>query len=102
PVTGLALPGGRGGERERAAALRAGFRHLLSSVPGSNADWCRGEYLQRLAVTRGLGIDDFARLVQWRGMAAPLRSARYAALAQAKRLLGNAGYERWRDRVVSR
>ena len=101
-VCAVALPGGRGGERERVGARCAGYRYVLNSVPGCNAQWRNGDYLQRLAVTRGLAFGDFARLVQWRGLAPRLLHARHALLAQAKRLLGNARYERWRERAVLR
>jgi len=101
-VTAIALPGGRGGERERAAAQRAGYRYVLNSVPGCNAQWRPGEYLQRLAITRGLALGDYARLVQWRGLTPRWLRARHAALATAKQLLGNARYESWRERWVLR
>ena len=101
PVSALALPGGRGGERERSAALRIGYRHLLNSEPGRNAHWQEGEYLQRIAVTRGLPLREFTQFVQWRGLRPHLLSARYRVLAQTKRLLGNHRYERLRARVLA-
>jgi len=100
-VWALALPGGRGGERELSAAQRAGYRHVLNSMPGCNARWREGAYLQRVAVTRGLPLREFARLVQWRGPRPRLLLARYRILAQAKRLLGNHRYERFRARVFA-
>lgn len=101
-VTAIALPGGRGGERERAAAVRAGYWHFLNSAPGVNANWKVGEYLQRVPITGDLTLDKFADLVQWRGLAPRVLRARYEALAQAKQMLGNRAYERWRERVVLR
>jgi peptidoglycan/xylan/chitin deacetylase (PgdA/CDA1 family) len=101
-VTAIALPGGRGGERERKAALRAGYWHFLNSAPGVNAHWKPGEYLQRLPITGDLTLEKFADLVQWRGLAPRILRARYEALAQAKQMLGNRAYERWRERVVLR
>ena len=102
PVLALALPGGRGGERERVAALRLGYRDLLNSEPGPNCKRVRGDYLQRLAVTHDLPLSDFARLVQWRGLLPRARQARYRALAVAKHLLGNQPYERFRKRLLER
>ena len=102
PVWALALPGGRGGERERIAALRLGYRDLLNSEPGPNRDRVHGDYLQRLAMTRELSLGDFARLVQWRGVLPRALQARYRLLAIAKHLLGNQPYERVRKRLLER
>lgn len=99
-VTSLALPGGRGGERERCAALALGYRQLLGSVPGPNRQPRSGHWLQRLAVTRELSLSDFAALVRWRGLRPRIARARYVALALPKRVLGNAGYERMRARLL--
>jgi len=101
-VTAIALPGGRGGERERDAAVRAGYWHFLNSAPGVNSNWKLCKYLQRLPITGDLTLDKFADLVQWRGLAPRVLRARYEALAQAKQMLGNRAYERWRERVVLR
>ena len=102
PVTALALPGGRGGERERVLALSMGYLDVLGSVPGRNRRWSRGEYLQRLAVTRALPLEDFARMVSGRGVLPALMQARYRALAGAKRLLGNRRYECFRSWMLDR
>jgi peptidoglycan/xylan/chitin deacetylase (PgdA/CDA1 family) len=102
PVTALALPGGRGGERERTLALGMGYVDVLGSVPGRNRRWARGQYLQRLAVTRGLALADFAGMVSGRGILPALMQARYHALALTKRLLGNQRYEHFRTRMLDR
>jgi peptidoglycan/xylan/chitin deacetylase (PgdA/CDA1 family) len=99
-VDALALPGGRGGERERVAALNAGYRYLLNSEPGPNRTRASGRYLQRLSVQRGMAFDDFATLVAWRGLRPRIASLRYHALALPKVLLGNRRYERLRARVL--
>lgn len=99
-VDALALPGGRGGERERRAALDLGYKYLLGSVPGPNAAPRAGMWLQRLAVTRELAPDAFAALVQWRGLGPRLAKARHLALALPKRMLGNHRYERLRARLL--
>lgn len=100
PIDSLALPGGRGGERELAAAQRIGYRHLLGSVPGPNRRPRADGWLQRLSVTRDLSLDDFAALVQWRGLPPRWMQARHAALALPKRVLGNDGYQRLRERLL--
>jgi peptidoglycan/xylan/chitin deacetylase (PgdA/CDA1 family) len=99
-VDALALPGGRGGERERRAALGLGYRYLLGSVPGPNRAPRAGMWLQRLAVTRELSPDAFASLVQWRGPGPRIARARHLALELPKRLLGNRRYERLRARLL--
>lgn len=99
-VSALALPGGRGGERERRAAQALGYRHLLGSVPGVNRPAGVDGWLQRIPVTRGLGLADFAARVTWRGLAPRLMQARHHALKLPKRVLGNAGYERLRERLL--
>jgi peptidoglycan/xylan/chitin deacetylase (PgdA/CDA1 family) len=98
PVTGLALPGGRGGERERTLALGMGYVDVLGSVPGRNRRWSRGHYLQRLAVA----LADFVRMVSGRGVLPVAMQARYHILAWAKRLLGNQRYEHFRARMLDR
>jgi peptidoglycan/xylan/chitin deacetylase (PgdA/CDA1 family) len=102
PVTALALPGGRGGERERDAAVRAGYRWLLGSEPGHNHALRAGEFLQRLPITRGMPIVAFAELVEWQGVLPLAMQARYHVLARMKQLVGNARYERMRARMLGR
>jgi peptidoglycan/xylan/chitin deacetylase (PgdA/CDA1 family) len=99
-VDALALPGGRGGKREREAALALGYRCLLGSVPGPNHAPCTGQWLQRLAVTRALPLEAFAALVQWRGLRPRVALARHLALSVPKRMLGNRRYERLRARLL--
>lgn len=98
PVSALALPGGRGGERECAAALRLGYRRVLTSIPVDNRR--ARDYCERIAITRGMGLDEFAALVEWRGVRPRLLRLRYRALAWPKRLLGNRRYERLRERLL--
>ncbi len=102
PVTGLALPGGRGGERERALALGMGYVDVLGSVPGHNRRRSPGHYLQRLAVTRDLSLADFASMVSGQGVVPALMQARHHVLALTKRLLGNQRYEHFRAWMLDR
>ena len=97
-IEALALPGGRGGERERLAALRLGYRHLFGSMPGSNRETDGESWWQRIAITRNTPLDRFAELAQWQGLHPRLSQARFIALSWPKRVLGNAGYERLRTR----
>jgi peptidoglycan/xylan/chitin deacetylase (PgdA/CDA1 family) len=99
-IDALALPGGRGGDRERRVSMAAGYRHLLGSVPGPNPRVAPGHWLQRIAVTRTMSDPQFHRLVAWRGLHPRLARARFLALRVPKRVLGNAGYERLRARLL--
>ncbi|MBN8727797.1 MAG: polysaccharide deacetylase family protein [Xanthomonadales bacterium] len=99
-VAALALPGGRGGMREREAALAHGYRWLFGSVPGPNRSTQPGRWLQRLAIRRNLDLMDFAALVEWRGPLPRLAAARHRLLGLGKRLLGNARYERLRTHLA--
>ena len=99
-IDALALPGGRGGERERRSALAHGYRHLFGSVPGPNRGMESDDWLQRIAVTRATALPEFAALVAWKGLRPLLMRARFVALSWPKRLLGNAGYERLRARLL--
>jgi hypothetical protein len=55
-----------------------------------------------VAITRGLALADFARLVQWSGWLPRTRQLRYHALAWMKHALGNRRYEQFRARVLQR
>lgn len=99
-ISALALPGGRGGDRERDAAVRAGYGFVFNSEPGDNRHWQAGDCLQRLAVTRTLPLADFARMVAWHGLLPRTLWLRYQALATMKRVVGNARYETLRARLL--
>lgn len=99
-IDALALPGGRGRERERRAALAIGYRHLFGSVPGPNRGSQSDDWKQRLVMTRDTTAVEFASLVMWQGLRPRIARARFFALALPKRVLGNAGYERLRARLL--
>lgn len=100
PVDTLALPGGRGGDRELRAAIENGFSHLYGSVPGPNRRRQGDIWQQRLAITRDTTLAGFADLVRWRGFAPRLARARFSALRLPKRILGNARYEQLRTKLL--
>jgi len=99
-ITSLALPGGRGGDRERRVATAMGYRHLLGSVPGPNQPPQPGQWLQRLAVTRDIDPPRFAPPAARKGPGPRLALARFHALALPKRVLGNSAYEKLRARLL--
>ena len=80
-IDALALPGGRGGERERLAALRLGYRHLFGSMPGANQKTDGEGWWQRIAITRSIPLERFAELVQWQGLHPRFSQARFIALS---------------------
>lgn len=96
----VALPGGRGGTRERDAALRVGYRLVLTSVPGVNRHASVRDCHERIAITRDMPMEHFAAMVQWQGLAPLAAQLRYRALVFPKRMLGNARYERMRTRLL--
>lgn len=95
-VAAMALPGGRGGERELSEALACGYRDLYGSRPGPDHDGPRPCWRNRVAITRELGDAKFAALANWTGPAAHWARLRHGALAVPKRVLGNARYQRLR------
>jgi peptidoglycan/xylan/chitin deacetylase (PgdA/CDA1 family) len=99
-VRAIALPGGRGGTRERDAALRVGYRLVLTSVPGINRGALASNCCERIAVTRDMPMENFVAMVQWRGWTPRIAQLRYRALVFPKRVLGNARYERVRARLL--
>lgn len=99
-VTTLALPGGRGGERERRVAMALGYTDLFGSVPGPNRQHRPGEWYQRLAITREMSLAHYADYVRWQGARRMWMQARFHGLALPKRILGNQRYERLRARLL--
>ena len=102
PVSGLALPGGRGGHRELSITREVGYEFVLNSFPGINRHHRDSGYLHRVAVTRTTTLPEFVQLVRWRGPAAPRLLLRTAALEVPKFLLGDSRYDRLRSRLSGR
>lgn len=100
-ASAVALPGGRGGARERRAALDIGYRQILTSIPGCNRR-LDAAWLERIAITRALDPAGFAALVEWKGVAPRWLALRHALLALPKRALGNARYAALRQRLLRR
>lgn len=95
-VTVFAPPGGRTCAGLAQAATRAGYSALCTSRVGLWQTQGSPLSIPRLAVLKSTSEARFVRWIQmdWREMAA--QRTRHAALASAKRLLGNHGYERLR------
>jgi peptidoglycan/xylan/chitin deacetylase (PgdA/CDA1 family) len=93
-VTMLALPGGRGGERELAVARELGYSEVFDSTPGDNRR-PRG-YLQRVAIVRDMSEQEFDQVLAWRGPAVKAIEWRHRVLRLPKRLFGDDNYDRLR------
>ncbi len=96
----LALPGGRGAEREYGSALGVGYTEVFGSVPGINPATMPGRPLQRVAITRDLDLPGFAQILAWRGPAVERLRWRHRLLALPRALLGDARYDRLRNQLV--
>lgn len=100
PVTLLAPPGGRMPADLAAIARECGYRHVLSSRPGRISG---GEYayvLPRMSVTAAIDERRFAAWIEGDTTAIARERLRYGALALAKRVLGDARYERMRAHAL--
>lgn len=96
-VTLLAPPGGRMPKDLVSVAQECGYTHVLSSEPGI-LDIARGtsHALPRMAMTAATGHLTFQRWIRRDQVAIGHERVRYRGLSLAKRMLGDAGYERLR------
>ncbi|MBV9623769.1 MAG: polysaccharide deacetylase family protein [Acidobacteria bacterium] len=97
-VEHFSCPGGRYDIRVVQLAREAGYRTVATSVPRTNSARSDCFLLGRVAMTRGFKPDTFERFcrgeIGWRfALNARLRD-------RAKRLLGNAAYDRVRDMIL--
>ena len=105
PVDLLSLPGGRWDARVMDAAVNAGYRWVFGSRPHLNPclQACAGQQapLGRVVIDRSLDDRAFDGLLAWRGGALRRIRARHALLTLPKRILGDARYDRLRQRMAS-
>jgi peptidoglycan/xylan/chitin deacetylase (PgdA/CDA1 family) len=100
PVTLLALPGGRGGVRERDAALAAGYTLVFGSEPGDNHAPPRSGVLQRVPVVRGTTLRGFADRLAWDGPDVRRLRWRHRLLQLPKAVIGDQRYDRLRTSLL--
>lgn len=101
PATLLAPPGGRMPRNLRGLAQECGYTHVLSSRPGLVASGAAGAILPRMAVTAATSEAVMQGWIAGDSAAVLRERLRYAGLALAKRLLGDARYERARARALA-
>jgi peptidoglycan/xylan/chitin deacetylase (PgdA/CDA1 family) len=97
-VEHFSCPGGRWTRRAAEVARGAGYLSVATSSPGVNTASTDPFSLRRVKVMRGTGAREFGRLSRAEGLLR--RRAQEAALAAAKRLLGNTVYEKVRGAVL--
>ncbi len=100
PVTGLALPGGRGGVKVLQIARESGYRYVCNSELGINTAHSDPFSLKRIAITRQMSLEQFRRLVTGNRWEIGRRLLRQRMLDGMKRVLGNTLYERVRSRFL--
>ncbi len=100
PVAHFSCPGGRWDDRVVRLAREAGYASVATSRVGANTPATDRFALARVAVQRGMGLADFAAVCRgrhfWR------RRLKEGALGWAKRLAGNALYEKLRAAALRR
>ncbi len=90
PATSMAFPGGHGGVREIAAALKAGYRLVGNSRPFPHTR--QGPSINRICINRTDDARAPLRLVKKSAAYWATRRARFAATSAARALLGQKLY----------
>jgi peptidoglycan/xylan/chitin deacetylase (PgdA/CDA1 family) len=98
PVEHFSCPGGRSNSRVVQTAAKAGYRTLAHSIPHANSSSTNPFALGRVAIRRDLGIDSFRKLCRGENLWKLRAGCRIRDTA--KRILGNANYERIRGSLL--
>jgi peptidoglycan/xylan/chitin deacetylase (PgdA/CDA1 family) len=99
-VEHFSCPGGRYDSRAILVAKNAGYRTLANSTPRANSPSTDTFALGRVAITRDLSQTTFKKLC--RGETLWQLALRMGLRDRAKRLLGNAAYDRVRSTLLNR
>jgi len=99
-VAHFSCPGGRWDRRVSEMVKEAGYDSLVTSQIGVNSPEADSFRLSRVPMMRGIGIDEFARVVRGRGLGR--RRAQSAVLNAAKHVLGNSVYEKLRATALGK
>lgn len=100
PVTLLAPPGGRAPRGLAALARRCGYTHVLGSTPGVWGGEPGRGLVPRVALTAAHRVADVLAWHRGRARALAGLRARHATLGLAKKVLGDARYERIRAALL--
>jgi peptidoglycan/xylan/chitin deacetylase (PgdA/CDA1 family) len=97
-VDHFSCPGGRWDARVARLARDVGYQSVATSGIGINSPGRDSFRLARVAVMRGVRLEEFARVARGEGLGR--RRAQSAALGVAKRVLGNSIYQRLRSTLL--
>ena len=97
-VVNFSCPGGRWTKRVAETARAAGYESVATSNTGVNTPATDRFCLSRVAVMRHTSQVEFERVCRGEGLWK--RRAREVALTTAKKALGDAGYQKFRSRVL--
>ena len=100
PVAHFSCPGGRWDERVVRTAKQAGFKSVATSQIGINGAKTDRYSLARIAVTRDVAVADFGAICS--GSALWSKGLRSRGLQFAKRVMGNATYNRVRSALLNK
>ena len=100
PVAHFSCPGGRVNSLIDRIARETGYTSVATSRIGTNGAGTHRFSLKRIAVKRGMPIEEFENLARGQGLR--IRQAETAVLDVAKRVLGNTMYERIRSNRLGR
>jgi len=102
PVTQFSIPGGAYDDRVVAAARRAGYQVVFNSIEGYN-DERRSEFLRRRFTPRAYSEVSMLQEICERPARTKARiTLKRAALAAARGVMGEAGYGKLREAIISR
>jgi peptidoglycan/xylan/chitin deacetylase (PgdA/CDA1 family) len=100
PIEHYSFPGGRGDARAVQVAKEAGYKTVATSLPRTNTPATNLFALARVAIKRGTQLKDFRRICA--GSALWTIELSGSLRNSAKRILGNAAYDRVRAALLKR
>ncbi len=101
PVHFFSAPGGRAGNRQAALAAEAGYKAVFSSRLGAFEPNKNLFAIPRIAIKRGLSIEDFRKVAALDSGYLMKARLMKAGLDAGKKVLGNAGYEKLRSGLLN-
>jgi peptidoglycan/xylan/chitin deacetylase (PgdA/CDA1 family) len=100
PVKFFSAPGGRIGKRQAELTAEAGYKAAFSSQLGA-LDPDRADFvIPRIAIKRGQSIEEFGKIAALDSAYLMKARLKKAGLDAGKKILGNAGYEKFRASIL--